>query len=762
MTKGYHSDPVLGARGGFDSVGGVMRSRFLRAGLLVSILAGCASDGSTGRTVYSVTIHGGDDQNAPAGGELAQPLAVTVTDPGNLPVRGVAVRFRVATGTGATLSDTVVTSGLDGVARVTARLGPAIGSYEFIGYISGRADQGVPFSAEATAPPTLTAAAPDNFSAGDTITLRGTDFNESVSGNEVFVAGIAARIIAGTSDTLAIVIPPCVAPGPVAIAVRVGNVTTNSLTRTYASTGTVIELAELQGVTVSGAEVSRCLKLIGGGARYLLVPNFASADTGPAPFGYTLGSTVTAPPPARALLAGMSTAVGPQSLQQQLDRNLRWQEHLLSGEGQAGAMAIKNEIRPLEALTLNSTRTFKVLGNLEGTSFLTVSARLKYIGNNILLYLDTQSPSGGFSEPQLTNFGKTFDETLYQIGVNTFGTESDVDNNGRVIVLLTPKINALTPSTECSSGFVTGYFLGYDIVARTSNSNKGEVFFALVPDPNEEVSCRQTVSNVQYYVPSTFIHELQHMISFNQHVIVRNSSDEDLWLNEGLSHMAEELTSRYYEDKCPPGTAGCRSTPTQLLPDSAGPFFVPNLRNAYDYLTSTSGTSVTTFSQFGRLSERGAAWLFLRWLGDHKGDQIFGRLVQTSKTSVNNVEDKAGESFASLFGDFSISLYTDSLVGVPRTSVPLRYRFTSRNFRFLFARLNAASPTNFPQPFPFFPQSLTPGTSAGSTALAGTMAFWELLSPGSSTQVAIQFAPTTGTQFPSALQAQIGVFRLRP
>ena len=734
-----------------------MRSAFLGAGFAVCLLGACSSDGPAPGVVYSVTIHGGDDQSAPAGGELPQPLAVTVTDPGNTPVRGIAVRFRLVTGSGATLSDTIATSGFDGVARVNARLGPAMGAYEFIAFVSGRAADGVPFSAEATAPPTLTSAAPDNFGAGDTITLRGTDFSESLAGNEVFVGGLTARIVDGTTDSLRIVIPPCVTPGPVPIAVRVGNVTTNALTRTFAATGTLLTLAELEGVTVSGAEVGRCLKLPGGGARYLLVPNFASADTGPAPFGYTLGSTVTAPPPA---IASFAADGRPETLQQQLDRNLRWQEHLLSGQGQAGALAIKSEIRPLEALTLNSTRSFKVLGNLEGTSFKTASARLKYIGQNVLLYVDVDAPSGGFSEQQLTNFGKTFDETLYEIGVRTFGSESDVDNNGHVIVLLTPKINELTPSTECSQGFVTGYFLGFDIVSRHTNSNKGEVFFALVPDPNEQFGCRQTVGNVQYYVPTTFIHELQHMISFNQHVIVRGSSDEDLWLNEGLSHMAEEMTARYYEDKCPPPQ--CRTNPQQVFPDSAGPYFVPNLRNAYDYLTSPSATSVTTFSQFGRLSERGAAWLFLRWLGDHKGDQIFGRLVQTSKTSVRNVEDKAGESFASLFGDFSISLYTDSLVGVPRTSVPVRYRFTTRNFRYLFERLNNSSPTNFPQVFPFIPQSLTPGGTAGSTALAGSMAFWTLTTPTASSQVAIQFAPTVGTQFPTALHAQIGVFRLRP
>jgi len=41
-------------------------------------------------------------------------------------------------------------------------------------------------------------------------------------------------------------------------------------------------------------------------------------------------------------------------------------------------------------------------------------------------------------------------------------------------------------------------------------------------------------------VPVTFIHEFQHMISFNQHVLVGNSvNGEVLWLNEGFSHYAK-------------------------------------------------------------------------------------------------------------------------------------------------------------------------------------------------------------------------------
>ena len=48
------------------------------------------------------------------------------------------------------------------------------------------------------------------------------------------------------------------------------------------------------------------------------------------------------------------------------------------------------------------------------------------------------------------------------------------------------------------------------------------------------------------------------MISFNQHVLVRDGDAEDTWLNEGLSHYAEELGGRVVpDDLCRRRTLRC-------------------------------------------------------------------------------------------------------------------------------------------------------------------------------------------------------------
>jgi hypothetical protein len=328
-----------------------------------------------------------------------------------------------------------------------------------------------------------------------------------------------------------------------------------------------------------------------------------------------------------------------------------------------------------------------------------------------------------------------------------------------VVVLLTPEVNKLTNAADCTtSGFVTGFFYGLDLLASQQNSNKGEIFYALVPDPSGTQSCRHSVDEVLRLVPSTFIHEFQHMISWNQHVLVRGSStDEELWLNEGLSHIAEEVASLLYEnDPTQP-----RSTTEQIFPDSSQGYIVGNYVNGFLYLSKSTDVSLTLFNNDGSLEERGAAFLFLRWLGDQKGTGIYRRLVETRLEGVANVEDKAGEPWARLFGDFMIAAYSaDRLPGVTPTAVPSRYRFLSRDLRRIWQRFFDTRTTSVTRAFPIVPAALAPGGTTPATTMVPGTATWYLLTTGAGTaRTTISMTPTVPA-FDTRLGAQVSVFRL--
>jgi len=419
-------------------------------------------------------------------------------------------------------------------------------------------------------------------------------------------------------------------------------------------------------------------------------------------------------------------------------------------------------VRRAADLVVGSTSSFHVLSSESPIQFTAVGARLSYVGANVLLYVDTLSPANGFTPDQLQAFGQLFDQTLYPLDINAFGSPSDIDQNGRLIMLLSPIVNALTPLSECDTqGFIGGFFDGIDLASADTSSNRGEIFYSLAPDPNGTVSCAHTVDDLLEETPSTFLHELQHLINFSQHVVVHGGASERGWLDEGMSIVAEELGSLYYENKFPPPTG--RTNPAQLFPDSSQGFINGLLFSSYEYLLKTDTATVTLHSDAdGGTAWRGGDWLLARWLGDVKGAGIYKAMVQSSLTGTANIASAAGESFDALFGDFSLALYTDSLVGIPKASIPARNRFAVRNLRRMYQRLFDTSngSTFVPRPFPILTVPLTGSITA--SMVPGTMAFYRLSTTAGQGTVTVQFGASPGTPLPEALHPQLSIFRLPP
>jgi hypothetical protein len=543
------------------------------------------------------------------------------------------------------------------------------------------------------------------------------------------------------------------------------------------TSSTPVALAPLQGTTVRAAEFGRCFQIQEAGD-YLLVPQFASEGPEPEtrnfetpdPFGFQFGvgladdAATTAASVSRAALpwaAGEPRTANPAA---RFHAMLRRKEAELDVRGAATARAAAAASLMTAQVAGGpppASRTFRVLSDLDGEAFETVTASLKFAGGRIWLYVDANVPEPGFTDADWAAFGRLFDDDLLPIDETAFGTTSDVDGNEHVFVLFTPVVNALVqptpdnPATNCRF-YVAGFFTGFDLAGGGDpNSNAAEVFYSSVPDPNGVEGCPVQAAQVRSLTPATFIHEMQHMISFNQHRLIRGGRAENVWLNEGLSLIAEELGGRHYEERYPPPSG--RTSPTQLFPDSALGFLQPNLNYAFDWLTMTSDSSVTTFDNFGSLEERGGAWLFLRWLGDQKGDAIYRSLVQTNRRGIANVSAAAGENFPQLFGDFSVAVYTDSLPGIARSAIPPRYRFSSRNFRYIFQLI--ANQGSGDGEYPVSPIELAVGQSDSNDMPQGGLEFYRVRQ-GATSPLSYRFSREDRTQLASSLAAQVTIFRL--
>src|SRR3989442_600430 len=281
----------------------------------------------------------------------------------------------------------------------------------------------------------------------------------------------------------------------------------------------------------------------GSAIEYLVVPQSASSIPDDSQAFKLGGNPLAAPPAPGASLAGLSVA-------QQFDLRLRLAEREFAAQLPRPLRAPPRAPTLVTPVDSGNVRTFKVCNTLncdprKPTTLSTVTATALKVGAHIAIFVDNAAPQPGLTDSDLNNLRTVFDTRLYETDTLAFGGESDIDNNGMVIVLMTGKVNALVTSAQCNSptgGYVAGFFFGADLITTPpfATGNAGEIFYSIVPDPSGTLSCQHSVSAVTQLVPVTFVHEVQHMISFNQHFLVRGNFPEDLWLNEGVSHYAEE------------------------------------------------------------------------------------------------------------------------------------------------------------------------------------------------------------------------------
>ena len=361
------------------------------------------------------------------------------------------------------------------------------------------------------------------------------------------------------------------------------------------SAAATVTLSAAQATRVDCSNGGTTVTLAGNGASYLVVAEFAVDQVPDAfvpyhlvsgtalgatasvstPLGSTMRSSSLSPmltPPLAASRTGAKQRAFTQALRARARRMVSSGAWKPSTQRSLKATAARSA-DVLAVPAVGSVRQFSVLKNSAGTAFTPVGARLAFAGNSVLVYIDTLAAANGFTSAQLQAFGALFDQTLYPIDTTAFGAPSDVDQNGRVIMLMSPAVNALTTSAECQvQGYVAGFFEEEDLGGSGSdpNSNHGEIFYSIAPDPTGASSCAHTAADVGFSVPSTFLHELQHLISFSQHVVIHGGLPEYGWLDEGLSIVAEELGSVYRAEV--PGD-GMSHQPVANLPR-----FVPGIR----------------------------------------------------------------------------------------------------------------------------------------------------------------------------------------
>src|SRR6266704_2503020 len=122
----------------------------------------------------------------------------------------------------------------------------------------------------------------------------------------------------------------------------------------------------------------------------------------------------------------------------------RWFGSAPAGPGPAAVAPF-----PAPPDTLGQQRGFSVCATLTCSVFKHITATAKAVDATLVIYVDNAAPANGLDSLDLDTLAQTFDNRLYPIDTTAFGRESDVDGNGKVIVLMTPVVNKLVTKTQC-------------------------------------------------------------------------------------------------------------------------------------------------------------------------------------------------------------------------------------------------------------------------------------------------------------------------
>ena len=508
----------------------------------------------------------GDAQRGRVGSPLSASLVTEVRDVGGTPIPGAAVAWTISGGDG------VITSSLDqtdGAGRASARwtLGEAEGS-QAVTARAGTVD--IVFTAEAIPPVgavRITGIEPAVLIEGQDATIHGTGFSAVASENRVTIGGLAARVSAAAETRLTLTVPraECLPPRQTLLLVS------NSSTTASMSVGITppredvdLPVGEYRYTTAGNG----CLHLPGSaaGGEYLigvastsevpssLTPVSLSGTPGDPSVAATSPAVVAQPGAgtgsvsSRARIAGGAGAPPPPGRLEALAPLQEWTTGRREAEARlrAGAkaeLALLGRPRAPAPQTRSPARmapgerfTLWVAPGGSCTTGTQVEAVVRFVGTHTVWLEDLPNPSGTFSDAEFEGLDAFYASRVQPVHDRYFGELSDVDLNGRILVLLTQEVNKVVG--------MGGYVTPTDLYPTTqcATSNHAEIFYVSAPNLGGADGGGPTSTSVLAGYRNLLVHEITHLVQANAYVL-GGSGEKTIWEIEGGATLAEQLVA---------------------------------------------------------------------------------------------------------------------------------------------------------------------------------------------------------------------------
>jgi hypothetical protein len=584
----------------------------------------------------------GDGQKDAPGSTLLVPLGLEAQD-----IHGNAVGEWVAelsATDGSSVNPTTLTTSESQAAECQWTLGGELGSFSLIASAEGLLSATA--TAQADLAPSLTGIQYEQpADEGDEIHLDGENFCAVPEFNTVTLGGLPMVVIESSETDLTALVPVGLGLGQHEISLSVGS--------QPASEHFTVEVSLALGRVLDYPMVDN----------EVVIPISAFSDnTSYIAIAYNLRDEA----PYEQDWVSLEAAGAPAPLDAPRDFAYAFHTRMLSvrGQGKAGPIADREDSR--------DRQDFYVFSDYFGStgdpaSYEVVAATLRYEGEHVGLFVDSRDVNR-LPQDECNEIGQAFETQIYDRVRQNFGAESDYDGNGRVYILLTRQVNLLTgqidDNPQWGGEYIGGFFNPVDLPIFSwpaGTSNEREIFYGIVPDPEEEFSkVAHTLASTVAAVKPIVAHEFQHMINFYQrHGVLGADSfhQEELWINEGLSHLAEDICDFDDQNR---GRVG---------------IYLHSRQHRYFALASLSGLAQGQ-AVGNSLGERGASYLFMRYLADRWPGSPED-LVKSIVSGRDNVVQVTGETYAQVFKDWLATLVLDDT----ELSDDPRYQYTSLNIR---------------------------------------------------------------------------------
>ena len=275
--------------------------------------------------------------------------------------------------------------------------------------------------------------------------------------------------------------------------------------------------------------------------------------------------------------------------------------------------------------TLDSEKTFygQMISDGKTYGWFNVPAKLIKTTDHLAIYIQTKFESGYNGEKDISLYGlnkmaQDFDY-YYDSMTNIYGEHTDIDANGKIIILLM-KINKNVNGSQ-----VLGYFNPNDM----HGYNEGEILYMDLESAN---------NNTDKLI-GTLIHEFQHLINYS-YVASGKRRAMSSWLNESLSESTSILFNK--------------TTAKSRIDEFNG-------INYYCFYTWEIPINISNNGKNNSLVNYPSASVFMHWLYNTNGNKsdIFKKIAQSTENTDYNKVLTAAKGISGLN---SISSWEDLLL----------------------------------------------------------------------------------------------------